>query len=120
MFLCVRACVRECVCEGVTFALERRAGASVCQAHHLHFCFLSIHCTFEQPLVVLEAAILLEAGWRDLVDEVWVKGVEPETAVQRLIDRNGLKEEQAMARINSQVHRTHTAMHIRSMHNAQE
>eukprot|EP00953_Heterococcus_sp_UTEX-ZZ885_P027803 14874-Heterococcus_DN1.PRE.9 len=52
--------------------------------------------------VVLEAAIMLEAGWRDLVDELWVTSVPVPTAQSRLIQRNNLTEEQALARINTQ------------------
>jgi len=55
------------------------------------------------PLVVLEAAVLLEAGWDDLADEVWVVVVEPDEAVQRLAARNGMAEDAARARIASQL-----------------
>lgn len=54
-------------------------------------------------VIVLEAAVLLEAGWEDLVDEIWVVTVKITTAAERLIARNGLNEEQAMARISSQM-----------------
>lgn len=54
-------------------------------------------------IVVLEAAVLLEAGWEDLVDEVWVVVVDPEIAVQRLGARNGLDPDAARARIASQL-----------------
>ncbi len=54
-------------------------------------------------LVVLEAAVMFEAGWEDLVDEVWVVVVEPDLAVQRLATRNGLDEAAARARIESQL-----------------
>jgi len=54
-------------------------------------------------IVVLEAAVLFEAGWEDLVDEVWVVVVEPDTAVQRLATRNNMDEEAARARIASQL-----------------
>ena len=54
-------------------------------------------------VAVLEAAVLFEAGWEDLVDEVWVVVVEPELAVQRLGTRNGLDPEAARARISSQL-----------------
>lgn len=54
-------------------------------------------------IVVLEAAVLFEAGWEDLVDEVWVVVVEPDLAVQRLASRNGLDEAAARARIDSQL-----------------
>lgn len=54
-------------------------------------------------LVVLEAAVLFEAGWEDLVHEVWVVVVEPELAVERLATRNGLDATAARARIDSQL-----------------
>jgi dephospho-CoA kinase len=54
-------------------------------------------------LVVLEAAVLFEAGWQDLTDEIWVVVVEPELAVERLAARNGLDPEAARARIASQL-----------------
>jgi phosphopantetheine adenylyltransferase/dephospho-CoA kinase len=54
-------------------------------------------------IAVLEAAVLLEAGWEDLVDEIWVVVVEEAAAISRLALRNGLDEEAARARINSQL-----------------
>jgi phosphopantetheine adenylyltransferase/dephospho-CoA kinase len=54
-------------------------------------------------VVVLEAAVLFEAGWEDLTDEIWVVVVEPDNAVKRLAARNGLDEEAARARIASQL-----------------
>jgi phosphopantetheine adenylyltransferase/dephospho-CoA kinase len=54
-------------------------------------------------LAVLEAAVLFEAGWEDLCDELWVVVVEPDIAVKRLAQRNGLDEEGARARIASQL-----------------
>lgn len=54
-------------------------------------------------VIVLEAAVLIEAGWQDLVDEVWVLSVKPAIARARVIKRNGLTEEAAQARIDSQI-----------------
>lgn len=54
-------------------------------------------------LVVLEAAVLFEAGWEDLVDEIWVAVVEPVHAIERLAARNGLDAGAARARIESQL-----------------
>jgi len=54
-------------------------------------------------IACLEAAVLFEAGWEDLVDEVWVVVVEPDEAVRRLKERNNLDEDAARARINSQL-----------------
>lgn len=54
-------------------------------------------------IIVLEAPLLVEAGWLPLVDTVWVTIADEITVVKRLCRRNGLSEEQAMARIRSQL-----------------
>ena len=54
-------------------------------------------------VVVLEAPLLLEAGWTSLVDEVWVT-VAPETTVlRRLSERSGLSQAESLTRIHSQL-----------------
>jgi dephospho-CoA kinase len=55
------------------------------------------------PVVVLEAAVLIEADWVPLVDEVWAVIVPPELARERIVSRNGLTPEQADARIGAQL-----------------
>lgn len=55
------------------------------------------------PAIVLDAAILLEAGWDALCDEVWVVVSEPETALARLMARDGLGNSEATARLNAQM-----------------
>ena len=53
-------------------------------------------------VVVLEATLLIEARWTDLVDQVWVT-ITPEAAVvNRLVSQKRFTEEQARARIKSQ------------------
>ncbi|MBW2394056.1 MAG: dephospho-CoA kinase [Deltaproteobacteria bacterium] len=54
-------------------------------------------------IIVLEAAVLLEAGWESLVDEIWVTIVDRKTAIARAVERGGLDEEAAGARIDSQL-----------------
>ncbi len=54
-------------------------------------------------VIVLEAAVLLEAEWQDLCDEVWVVITPVKVAVERLKERNNLAEDAAMARINAQM-----------------
>ena len=54
-------------------------------------------------IAVLEAAVLIEAEWQDLVDEVWVVSVSPAAARERLMARNNMSAEDADARINSQL-----------------
>jgi dephospho-CoA kinase len=53
--------------------------------------------------VVLEAAVLIEADWLPLVDQVWLVTVPPALARERIMSRNGLTAEQADARIAAQL-----------------
>jgi dephospho-CoA kinase len=54
-------------------------------------------------VVVLEAPLLLEAGWTSLVDEVWVTTALEDTVLKRLRERTGLSEAESMTRIRSQL-----------------
>ncbi len=54
-------------------------------------------------VVVLEAAVLFEAGWQDAVDETWVVTVEPDIAVQRAMARDGLDRSAVQARMDAQL-----------------
>jgi dephospho-CoA kinase len=54
-------------------------------------------------VVVVEAALLIEAKWMDLVDTVWVVEAPEKSVVSRLCEQKGFTEEQARARINSQM-----------------
>lgn len=53
--------------------------------------------------VVVEAAILLEAGWRSLVDQVWVICARRDDVVERLAAQRGMAEEEAAARMAKQM-----------------
>ena len=55
------------------------------------------------PVVVLDAAVLLEAGWESSCHEVWVCVVPREEAVARIMARDGKTEEEATRRIESQL-----------------
>jgi dephospho-CoA kinase len=62
-------------------------------------------------VVVLEAAILLEAGWTPLVDEVWVTMAPESTVLKRLKERTGLSQVESQARIRSQLPSTERLKH---------
>lgn len=62
-------------------------------------------------VVVLEAAVLIEANWTDLVDQVWVTQASEENVIQRLVNRSGLSEAQARARIRFQLSAEERARH---------
>ncbi|HEX2173016.1 MAG TPA: dephospho-CoA kinase [Dehalococcoidia bacterium] len=55
------------------------------------------------PVVIVEAAILIEAKWYDIVDRVWMTHAAEGVAVRRLQARNGMSEEEALKRIRSQL-----------------
>ena len=50
-------------------------------------------------VAVLEAALLFDAGWDDLTDEVWVTVIDAETAARRASERSGIPVEQVLERI---------------------
>jgi dephospho-CoA kinase len=54
-------------------------------------------------VVVLEAPLLIEAGWTSLVDEIWVTAASEGTVLRRLQERTGLSEPESLARIRSQL-----------------
>ena len=56
-----------------------------------------------REVVVVEAALLLEAGWRSLVDEVWVTVAAEDTVIRRLGDRDGLDGPAVQARTRAQM-----------------
>jgi len=57
-------------------------------------------------VVVVEAALLFEAGWDSLVEEVWVTDSPEQMVIDRLKNRNGLSEDEARKRISSQMDRS--------------
>jgi len=54
-------------------------------------------------VVVLEAPLLIEAGWTSLVDKIWVTVASEATVLRRLQERTGLSEPESLARIRSQL-----------------
>jgi len=54
-------------------------------------------------IVVLDVPLLLEVGWHDMADEVWVVFIDAETQLSRLMARDGLDRLQAIRRLNSQM-----------------
>jgi dephospho-CoA kinase len=64
-----------------------------------------------ERVVVLEAAVLIEADWTPIVDQVWLVTVPRELARERIVSRNGLTPEQADARIDAQLTNEERARH---------
>ena len=62
-------------------------------------------------VTVVEAAILVEAGWQELFDETWVVSSNEDVVIKRLQSRNGLSAQQVRSRIGSQMPREERLCH---------
>ena len=56
-----------------------------------------------ERLLVLDVPLLYEAGWDDMVDQVWLVYVNRKVQLQRLMARNGYNLQEAQLRINAQM-----------------
>ena len=54
-------------------------------------------------LIILESALLFEAGWLDLVDQVWVTIVPQNVSLERTKKQRGVSEEDLLARLSAQM-----------------
>ncbi len=54
-------------------------------------------------VIALEAALLIEAGWMPLLDQVWVTTAPEAIASERLKKARGLSEKQFLARLRTQM-----------------
>jgi dephospho-CoA kinase len=57
----------------------------------------------ENKPIVVEAAILIEAKWQSVFDEVWLISASKESVIERVERERGLKPEQTEARIRAQL-----------------
>ncbi len=57
----------------------------------------------DTSILVVEAAVLFEARWEHLFDEMWVVTARKELAVERLITRDGVAAESVWARMAAQM-----------------
>ena len=53
--------------------------------------------------IVVEAAVLIEAGWQTLIDEVWLVVAKPAAVLERLATQRGLDALSVEARIRAQL-----------------
>ena len=62
-------------------------------------------------LIVVEAAVLIEANWQGLSDEIWVTIVDPAIAIDRASRRDNIEPSAVQARIDAQVSNKERASH---------
>lgn len=53
--------------------------------------------------VVVEAALLIEANYLDLLDELWLVWADDDVRLKRVMVRDGATREQALSRMNNQM-----------------
>ena len=53
-------------------------------------------------VIVFVVPLLFEVGMQNMVDETWLVTCSPQQQIERVIKRNSLSKEQALARINNQ------------------
>ncbi|XP_054545251.1 bifunctional coenzyme A synthase isoform X3 [Talpa occidentalis] len=56
-----------------------------------------------KQVCVIDAAVLLEAGWQNMVHEVWTVVIPETEAIRRIVERDGLSEAAAQSRLLSQM-----------------
>lgn len=57
----------------------------------------------ERRPIVIEAAILIEANWQPLCDEIWLVTAPPEQVIMRVERQRGMQRAQTEARISAQL-----------------
>jgi dephospho-CoA kinase len=53
--------------------------------------------------VIVEAAVLIEAGWQTLVDEVWVVTTTRDRAIERVVATRSLSRGEVERRLSNQI-----------------
>lgn len=54
-------------------------------------------------VLIYDIPLLIEGEWNAMMDEVWLVYVNEPTQIERLMSRNGFSEDDALARIKSQI-----------------
>ncbi|MFC1905440.1 dephospho-CoA kinase [Chloroflexota bacterium] len=62
-------------------------------------------------VIALEAALLIEAGWKPLVDQLWVTVAPELVLLERLKAQRGFSDEQIIARLRTQMPMAEKAAH---------
>ena len=56
-----------------------------------------------KDIVIFDVPLLIESGWQNVADEVWLVSAPVEQRIRRIAMRDGLDEKQAMERISAQM-----------------
>lgn len=70
---------------------------------YVRTCFESQIKQLDQDIIVLVIPLLFEVNMTDLVTEIWVVSCSEQQQIKRVMDRDNLTQEQAIARIKNQL-----------------
>ena len=65
-----------------------------------------IHCFYEEDpdaLIVIEAALLIEAGYKDILDSLWIVTADMEVRIARLMQSRGYSREKCISIMENQL-----------------
>lgn len=63
----------------------------------------TVHKADPMQIVIVEAALLIEANYLGILDSLWLVWADDDVRLQRVMARDGISAEQAQARMNNQM-----------------
>jgi len=98
----VHPAVRERITAWLGEVARGGAGAKGRKGESTTFTPSPPHSPAPAPVAVIDAIKLLEGGWKQICDAIWVVTCPPEQQLARLISTRGMREDEARARITAQ------------------
>ena len=85
---------------------EKRRQLNDCLKEHIRNRIMELTAHYESnrtAVLIYDIPLLIEGEWYTMMDEVWLVYVNESTQIERLMSRNGFSEDDALARIKSQM-----------------
>ena len=85
---------------------EKRLQLNSCLKEYIRNRIMELTANYEvqdTPVLIYDIPLLIEGEWYTMMDEVWLVYVNEPIQIERLMSRNGLAKEDAIARIKSQM-----------------
>ena len=85
---------------------EKRLQLNSCLKEYIRNRIMELTANYEvqdTPVLIYDIPLLIEGEWYTMMDEVWLVYVNELIQIERLMSRNGLTKEDAIARIKSQM-----------------
>ena len=85
---------------------EKRLQLNSCLKEYIRNRIMELTANYEvqdTPVLIYDIPLLIEGEWYTMMDEVWLVYVNEPIQIERLMSRNGLTKEDAIARIKSQM-----------------